>query len=88
MVILLIFILECDKFGGAPRCFSGFCENVAECVDCPAAVIDNSKNGNFELEVCGKAGVCRLGWKNPNAKGGNGYCECKQGMKGLACNEY
>ena len=40
------------------------------------------------MEVCGNSGVCRLGWKNPNSKGGNGYCECKNNMKGVACNEY
>ena len=50
--------------------------------------MDTQKNGNFELEVCGKAGMCRLGWKNPDAKGGNGYCECQHGMKGLACNQF
>ena len=79
---------ECDKLGGAPDCFSGFCEKVAECIDCPTALIDKQKNGNFEVEVCGLSGVCRLGWKNPRAKGGNGYCECNGGMKGIACNEY
>ena len=82
------YYIECDKSGGAPKCFSGFCENVAECVDCPAALIDFNKSGKFELETCGRSGVCRLGWKNPNAKGGNGYCDCQNGMKGLACNEY
>ena len=79
---------ECDKYGGAPACFSGFCESIAECVDCPTALVDRKRNGNFEEEVCGASGVCRLGWKNQKAKGGNGYCECRNGMKGLACNEY
>ena len=79
---------ECDLSGGAPACYMGYCENVAECVDCPSAVVDNKLNGRFEVEVCGRAGICKLGWKNPGAKGGNGYCECQDGLKGLACNEF
>jgi hypothetical protein len=86
--MVLYYDIECDKAGGAPHCFSGFCENVAECVDCPAALVDVNKNGKFELETCGRNGICRLGWKNPNARGGNGYCECQNGMKGLSCNEF
>lgn len=74
--------------GGAPRCFTGFCESVAECIDCPSGLVDRDHDGNFELEICSKAGTCRLGWKNVNAKGGNGYCECKDGLRGLACNEF
>lgn len=79
---------QCINYGGAPNCYSGFCESVAECVDCPTALIDKNKNGAFTTEVCGGNGICKLGWKNANAKGGNGYCECKNGMKGLACNLY
>ena len=86
--VCIKFKNECEKLGGAPKCYSGFCESVAECIDCPMALVDKNKNGNFVLEICGKEGVCRLGWKNPNSKGGNGYCECKNNMKGLACNEY
>ena len=79
---------ECDKMGTSPKCYSGLCESVSECIDCPSALVDKNKNGNFVNEVCGNSGVCRLGWKNPNSKGGNGYCECKNNMKGTACNEY
>lgn len=79
---------HCNNFGGAPNCYTGFCEQVAECIDCPGALVDKNKNGDFVMEVCGNSGICRLGWKSPNSKGGNGYCECKNGMKGLGCNEY
>lgn len=82
------FKSQCDNFGGPPHCYSGFCESVAECIDCPIAIVDIHNDGNYIPETCGGAGVCRLGWKNPQAKGGNGYCECKSGMKGLACNKY
>lgn len=82
------FRSNCNNFGGDPSCYSGFCEQVAECIDCPFSLVDKNKNGNFDVEVCGGSGICRLGWKNPNSKGGNGYCECKNGMKGSACNEY
>ena len=82
------FMAQCQNFGDSPNCFSGYCEQVAECIDCPHALVDKNKNGDFTQEVCGNSGVCRLGWKAPNSKGGNGYCDCKNNMKGLACNEY
>jgi hypothetical protein len=82
------FMSQCQNFGDSPNCFSGYCEQVAECIDCPHALVDKNKNGDFTQEVCGNSGVCRLGWKAPNSKGGNGYCDCKNNMKGLACNEY
>jgi hypothetical protein len=41
----------------------------------------------MEEEVCGDAGMCKLGWKNKD-KGGNGYCECNEGMRGISCNEF
>lgn len=82
------FRSQCNNFGGAPYCYSGFCEMIAECIDCPTALVDKNKNGNFVPEVCGLNGVCRLGWKNPTSKGGNGYCECRSNMKGSSCNEY
>jgi hypothetical protein len=88
MVIFKFDDLECDRKGGSPRCYSGFCDNFAECVDCPTALVDTYKNGNFQKEVCGNAGICKLGWLNTKMKGGNGYCECNEGMKGVACNEY
>ncbi len=78
---------ECDKLGGAPECYSGFCDEVAECIDCPAALVDTGADGTYELEVCAGNGVCRLGWKDGNHKGGNGYCECTAGTRGLACNQ-
>jgi hypothetical protein len=56
-----------------------------ECVDCPTAIIE--KDGSFEEEVCANSGICKLGWTNTE-KGGNGYCECSEGTKGLACNQY
>lgn len=79
---------HCNNFGGAPLCYTGFCEQIAECIDCPSALIDKNKDGDFVMEVCGMSGICRLGWKSPYSKGGNGYCECRNGMKGLSCNEY
>jgi len=82
------FMSQCQNFGDSPNCFSGYCESIAECIDCPYALVDKNKNGDFTQEVCGNSGVCRLGWKSPNSKGGNGYCDCKNNMKGLSCNEY
>jgi hypothetical protein len=31
---------ECDKLGGAPACFTGFCDDYAECIDCPSGLVD------------------------------------------------
>jgi hypothetical protein len=31
---------ECDKLGGPPNCFSGFCDDYAECIDCPSGLVD------------------------------------------------
>eukprot|EP00744_Colponema_vietnamica_P002111 GILI01003396.1.p1 GENE.GILI01003396.1~~GILI01003396.1.p1 ORF type:complete len:232 (+),score=41.74 GILI01003396.1:85-780(+) len=81
------FKVECEARGGPPHCFSGFCDEIAECIDCPYASLDLNGDGYFEPEVCGDAGICRLGWKDPVHKGGNGYCDCLGGMKGLSCNE-
>ena len=38
---------ECDKLGGGPNCFSGFCENVLECIDCPTALVDKYHKGGY-----------------------------------------
>ena len=85
--VCIKFKNECDKNGGAPNCYSGFCDQVAECVECPAGLIDVG-GGKMELEVCGGNGVCKLGWfDDTNKKGGNGYCECQGGARGLACNQ-
>lgn len=73
--------------GGGPLCYSGFCERVAECVDCPIAPVFN-RNGILDTAVCGNAGICKLGWRNEETKGGNGYCECNKGMRGIACNKF
>ncbi len=43
-------------------------------------------SGEFESEVCSGSGVCKLGWKGTSTNGGNGYCECTNGRRGLACN--
>jgi len=43
------------------------------------------KIGLVEPVVCGGSGKCKLGWKNDKMKGGNGYCECEGGTRGLAC---
>jgi hypothetical protein len=83
---LYIQYLVCEKLGGAPNCYSGFCDRIAQCVDCPTAVV--YKKGLLEPAVCGNAGVCRLGWTNDKTRGGNGYCVCFNGMRGLACNQY
>lgn len=80
--------IECEKAGGPPKCYSGFCENVAECVDCPTGLADMNKSGQFEALVCSGAGKCRLGWKDSKSKAGNGYCECDSPRKGLACHEF
>ena len=87
-MVIIYNYLECDKLGGAPNCFSGFCEVHGECIDCPSALVDRNKNGKFDLEICSRNGICKLGWKYPHTKGGNGYCVCHNNFKGLACNEY
>jgi hypothetical protein len=60
------------------------CSNIVDCIDCPTAFV--KIEGKMEEEVCGAAGLCKLGWKN-KYKGGNGYCECNEGMRGISCNE-
>ena len=86
--VCIKFKNECDKNGGGPHCYSGFCDQVAECIECPVGVVDMSGNGNMELEVCSGNGRCLLGWYDDiNKKGGNGYCVCSGGAKGLACNQ-
>ena len=82
------FQYECNKHKSTINCFSGLCDTIIGCIDCPTALIDRTGNGNFQKEVCGLSGYCRIGWRNTKGKGGNGYCECINGMKGLACNEY
>lgn len=86
--VCIKFKNECDKNGGGPRCYTGFCDEVAECIECPAGLNDNNSDGNLELEVCSGNGRCLLGWyDDTNKKGGNGYCVCTAGAKGLACNQ-
>ena len=77
---------QCDSFGGPPQCYSGFCEMVAECIDCPSANVIHEHFG-IVPEVCAGNGICRLGFKYPDSKGGNGYCECLNSWKGLSCNQ-
>lgn len=79
------WLIECEKKGGPPFCYSGFCESIAECVDCPCAYLEKAGQ-NPECVVCSGAGMCKLGWKSPNSKAANGYCECDMNRKGLACN--
>lgn len=86
--VCIKFKNECDKNGGGARCYTGFCDQVAECVECPAGLVDLDNSGKLELEVCSANGICKLGWyDDTNKKGGNGYCECGAGAKGLACNQ-
>lgn len=86
--VCIKFKNECDKNGGGARCYSGFCDQVAECIECPAGLVDVNGDGNLELEVCSGNGRCLLGWyDDTNKKGGNGYCVCSGGAKGLACNQ-
>jgi hypothetical protein len=81
------FNIECYKFGGPPNCFSGFCETNAKCIDCPKALIDPEMLGKLEEETCARNGICKIGWRNIVTGGGNGYCECSAGLRGLSCNE-
>jgi len=86
--VCIKFKNECDKNGGGPQCYSGFCDQVAECIECPSGLVDLNGDGNMELEVCSANGRCMLGWYDDiNKKGGNGYCVCSGGAKGLACNQ-
>ena len=86
--VCIKFKNECDKNGGGPHCYSGFCDQVAECIECPAGLIDLTGDGNLELEICSGNGRCLLGWyDDTNKKGGNGYCVCSGGARGLACNQ-
>jgi len=86
----LNYRLSCEKFEGlsSTQCYTGFCEKYLECIDCPFGfnLVDNQYN--YELQVCSGHGVCRLGWLNDRGKkGGNGFCECYEGRKGLACDQ-
>lgn len=86
--VCIKFKNECDKSGGGPHCYSGFCDQVAECIECPSGLVDMNGDGNMELEVCSGKGRCLLGWwDDVNKKGGNGYCVCQGGAKGLSCNQ-
>lgn len=86
--VCIKFKNECDKNGGGPRCYTGFCDQVAECIECPSGLVDSNNDGNMELEVCSGNGRCLLGWYDDiNKKGGNGYCVCSGGAKGLSCNQ-
>ncbi len=81
------YLNECDKLGGMPRCYTGFCDEYADCIDCPYGMVDVNANGLLGPMVCSGNGICKLGWKDPQHKGGNGYCECSNNMRGLACNQ-
>ena len=80
------FMNNCVDQGGAPQCYSGFCDIQTGCIDCPMGPVElGTKISEIEPVVCGGHGKCRLGWKNQYQNGGNGYCECDKGSKGLAC---
>ena len=86
----LFYRHECEKFNDLPstQCYTGFCDKYLQCIDCPSGfnIIDNQYN--YELQVCSGHGICRLGWLNDRGKkGGNGFCECYEGRKGLACDQ-
>eukprot|EP01066_Platyproteum_vivax_P005142 Platyproteum_vivax@DN16562_c0_g1_i1.p1 len=81
------FMASCNENGGPPHCFSAFCDQQAECIDCPTASLDQAGEGNYSLEVCGDRGTCKLGWKDPYNEGGNGYCVCEAPWRGLTCTE-
>ena len=82
------FRKDCEKFDEIPKtlCYSGFCDKIVECIDCPYGL--NQNNQELEVQVCSGHGVCRLGWlREKERKGGNGFCECYEGRKGLACDQ-
>lgn len=85
--ICIKFQNECNKLQGPPLCYTGFCSEVAECIDCPTSLVDLDGSGILSPHICGGHGVCKLGWKDSQNKGGNGYCECEPGNRGLGCNE-
>lgn len=69
-----------------PFCFSGFCDQLLQCIDCPYGIDKESKdNYNFIPKTCSGRGICKLGFLADNDKSGNGFCECERGYKGLAC---
>lgn len=80
---------NCDKFNlPTPECYIGLCEKLVECIDCPYGLNEIDSEGNLEYQVCSGHGICRLGWLNEKKKkGGNGFCECFDGRKGLACDQ-
>lgn len=86
----LNYKLNCEKFGNLPtsQCYSSLCEKLVECIDCPFGLNQIDSENNHEFETCSGHGICRLGWLNDKKnKGGNGYCECYEGRKGLACDQ-
>jgi hypothetical protein len=75
-----------------PFCFSGFCDQLLQCVDCPYGIGAEREYGgnfggsyNFLPKVCSGRGVCKLGFIAEDGKSGNGFCQCERGYKGLAC---
>eukprot|EP00386_Alphamonas_edax_P004269 GDKI01013484.1.p1 GENE.GDKI01013484.1~~GDKI01013484.1.p1 ORF type:complete len:154 (-),score=31.27 GDKI01013484.1:150-611(-) len=81
------FMAYCNKYGGAPHCFSGLCDHATHCIDCPHAFVDRNGDGKMVSEVCGGRGVCKVGWKNRDTYGGNGYCVCTPPYRGMACDQ-
>ena len=84
----------CDKFEELPKiseCYSGFCDKYVNCIDCPSGLNQIDSEFHYEFQVCSGHGICKLGWLNEKNEekrlGGNGYCECYEGRKGLACDQ-
>lgn len=86
----LSYMHQCEKFQEltTAQCYSGFCEKYVQCIDCPAGLNLVDNENHYEFQVCSGHGICRLGWLHDEGrKGGNGFCECYEGRKGLACDQ-
>ena len=69
-----------------PFCFSGFCDQLLQCIDCPYGIDKEGRDYfNFIPKTCSGRGICKLGFLAEDDKSGNGFCECEKGYKGLAC---
>lgn len=74
------FSEACDHYGGGPSCYSGFCDDIVGCIDCPSISLI-SEEGESSLEVCGDRGVCKI----VKDSSSTGYCDCDDGFRGVAC---
>ncbi|XP_053992272.1 uncharacterized protein LOC128883679 isoform X2 [Hylaeus volcanicus] len=78
------FLNMCHEHGGGWRCYSGLCDELAACTDCPYVMLQLAPQQPLQPEICADRGECFIGSTTSN----NGYCECDNPFRGLACDQY